>query len=107
MQEEKLLQKEKTKYFFKYPCEDFMLGMRFAQHTDVSQISNLFKDEYGYDYYDPTIYSNTKLSMKLRDTVNNIWLVGENLISHEIAAVSLLELNKKIVFSGKMDSDCL
>ncbi len=96
-----VLQEEEAKYFFKYPCEDCMLGMRFAKHTDVLQISKLFIDEYGFEYYDPAIYSRTELVMKLRDTTKNIWLVGENLISHEIVAVSLLELNKKVVYSGR------
>ncbi|MFW9989203.1 MAG: hypothetical protein ACFFC3_11140 [Candidatus Odinarchaeota archaeon] len=96
-----ILQKEKGNYFYEYACEDFIIGMRFANHTDAPQISNLYINEYGYDYVDPVVYSSAKLFMKLWDTSKNIWMVGENLIDKEIAAVSLLELNKKVVYSGK------
>ncbi|MFX0001742.1 MAG: hypothetical protein ACFE9Q_14540 [Candidatus Hodarchaeota archaeon] len=75
--------------------------MRFADHTDTTQISDLYVQEYGYEYVDPVVYSKSKLYMKLWDKKNNVWMIGENLVSGEIAAVSLLELNKKIVYSGK------
>ena len=62
--------------------------MRFADHTDTTQISDLYVQEYGYEYVDPVVYSKSKLYMKLWDKKNNVWMIGENLVSGEIAAVS-------------------
>ena len=39
--------------------------------------------------------------MKIMDTEKNIWIIGENLNSGQIAAVSLLELKGHVVISGK------
>ena len=96
-----ILQKEQLDYFFQYPYEDFIIGLRFARYIDCQQISYLYLDEYGYNYVNPLVYSQAKLLLKISDTKKNIWIVGENINNGEIAAASLLEIRENILFSSK------
>ena len=98
---QEIYDKEQLDYFFQYPYEDFIIGLRFAHYLDCQQVSDLYRDEYGYNYVNPLVYSRAKLLLKISDIQRNIWIVGENINNGEIAAVSLLEIRDNILFSSK------
>ncbi len=85
-------------YFFTH---EEKYGLRFGVPDDANEISELYIQEYGFEYVNPMVYDIDKLEKHIEDP-RNYWIIGENIISKEIFFVSLMEFPKRYkAYSGK------
>jgi len=97
----KSLQKNLENYFFIHELnEQITIGLRRATKNDCFQITQLYIENYGYNYIDPMVYDSFLLAEHLSNQ-NNIWIAGENIINNELVAISLIEIQNNIAFSSK------
>lgn len=75
-------------------------GLRFGEPQDALEISNIFKEIYGYDYINPVVY-NIDLLKKDILKKNNLWFVGELMETKEIAGTGLIERERYIAHASK------
>ncbi len=83
-------QDKKEQYFFTLKEK---YGLRFGLASDAREISKLYIQEYGYEYVNPMVYDIEKLEEHI-DNPQNYWIIGENVISKDFFAVSLIEFPK-------------
>jgi hypothetical protein len=92
---------ESLEYFYLYePDTKEKYGLRYAIPEDAYRISELYIQEYGYNYVNPIIYDQHELEGHIADE-DNIWIIGENLQKGELIAISLMELKENYAFSSK------
>ncbi len=97
---ESILQGENV-YFQKFVAKNGeKYGLRFGEPKDALEISNIFKEIYGYDYVNPIVY-NIDLLKKNILKKNNLWFVGELLETKEIAGTGLIEKERYIAHASK------
>ena len=85
-------------YFF---IHENKYGLRFGEPKDAGVISQLYVQEYGFEYVNPVVYHLEALKEKIANE-KNFWIIGEVINSKELFVVSLIEfLKPHIAYPGK------
>ncbi|MEJ2250205.1 MAG: GNAT family N-acetyltransferase [Candidatus Lokiarchaeota archaeon] len=78
-------------------------GLRLGIPEDAEEISEIYKEIYGYEYLDPIVYDIKNLRASLADR-NNYWFICEKIedLESEICGSGLMQkVNENILYASK------
>ena len=90
-------------YIYVYKAKNEQeFGIRRANVDDAGGISEVFENNYGYNYLDPIVYDLGKLKKKILDP-NHYWYVAVELNSSDVVGCSNLEIKNEFeAYAGKL-----